>query len=113
MLQNSDESNNVVLIETSESEFDDEEDKDSWKAMQENEYKFHNLIKSDFSQAFYSQPSSSFGVKIFPYCWGSKMTSRCQFKHIYSSIVGLIEIAVNILKSHIEHYRSGPEETHD
>ena len=43
MLQNSDESNNVVLIETSESEFDDEEDKDSWKAMQENEYKLDKV----------------------------------------------------------------------
>ena len=77
VFENSDESNNVVVIETSDSEFDDEEDKDSWNPRQENEYKFNKLIKSAFAKPFYSQPSSSFGVKIFPYCWVSKMSSRC------------------------------------
>ena len=53
VFENSDESNNVVVIETSGSEFDDE---DSWKPMQENEYKFHKLIKSAFANPFYTKP---------------------------------------------------------
>ena len=67
VIQNSDESNNVVVIETSDSEFDDE-DKDSWRPMQENEYKLHKLIKSAFAQPVYSKP----------------------FKHLWCSDISLI-----------------------
>jgi hypothetical protein len=119
VFQNSDDSNNVVVIETSDSEFDDE-DKDSWKQMQENEYKLHKLMKSTFAQPFYSKPSSSFGIQIFPSSWAEQEVPKClsdvrawQFKHCNSTIAELIEIAVNILKSHIEYYRSWPEVTHD
>ena len=114
-----DESNNVVVIETSDSEFDDE-DKDSWKPMQENEYKLHKLMKSAFAQPFYSRPSSTLGVQIFPSSWADQEVPKClsdvrawQFKQSNSTVEDLIEIAMKILKSHIEYYRSGPEETHD
>ena len=119
VLQNSDESNNVVVIETSDSEFDDE-DKDRWRPMQENQYKLHKLMKSAFAQSFYFQPSSNYGAQIFPSSWADQEVPKClsdvrawQFKHSNSKIEELIEIAVNILKGHIEYYRSGPEETHD
>ena len=119
VLQNIDESNNVVVIETRDSEFDDE-DKDSWRPMQEKEYKLHKLMKSAFAQPFYSRPSSTLGVQIFPSSWADQEVPKClsdvrawQFKHSNSTIAELIEIAMNILKRHIEYYRPGPEETHD
>ena len=74
---NSDESNNVVVMETSDSEFDDEEDKDSWKPTQEKEYEFHKLIKSAFAKPFYSQPSTSFVAQIFPSCWADQEVPKC------------------------------------
>ena len=119
VLPNSDESNNVLVIETSGSEYDDE-DKDSWRPMQEKEYKLHKLMKSAFAQTFCSKPSSAFGAQIFPSSWADQEVPKClsdvrawQFKHSNSTIAELIEIAMYILKSHIEFYRSGPEETHD
>ena len=63
MLQNSDESNNVGVIETSYSEFDDEEDRDIWNPMHENEYKLHKLMKSAFAQPFYEKLREMFPEK--------------------------------------------------
>ena len=67
VIQNSDESNNVLVIETSDSEFDDE-DKDSWRLIQENEYKLHKLMKSAFAQPFYEKLREMFPEKdpMFP-----------------------------------------------
>ena len=107
----------VVVIESSDSEY---EETDSWKPMEENEYKLQKLLKSTFAKPFYFQPSDIYGGQIFPACWNEPDAPKCfsdvlawHFKLQDPTFEALVEKSLSILKNHSEFYQANPAETHD
>ena len=115
--RNSDQSDDAVLIESSDSEYNET---DSWKPMEEYEYKLQKLLKTTFARPFYFQLSNCFGAQIFPASWDDPEAPNClsevQAWHLKlqdPTFEALVKKSISVLKNHSEFYQANPAETHD
>ena len=112
------ESENVIIIDTSDSEEDEVEVIEP--TINDTDYKFHKLLRSSFGIPFYRKLPASFEIQVFPTLGTDPEIPKClsdvrgrQFSLRGFKTADLIENTLDILKSHIDYYIKGPEETHD
>ena len=76
----------------------------------------HNLLKSAFAEPFYFQPSNLLGQQIFPCSWNDFEIPKC-FSEVLtwadSTFKKSVEQCLNIVRSHVEFYKTDPGVTHD